>query len=117
MFRKIILSVFILSAFLCCQDDNPTEPYNYERDTPGWLKIKIDSMVTNDINSNSVGTEVYRYTWNNEYVYDIDIPTSMCRYCLLFDKNGNRIIFKNSQETNDFFNNIKNKIIIWVWED
>ena len=117
MVSKIMITIIIvIFLFVCCQDNNSTEPYNYEHDTPVWLKTKIDSLVTNDINGNNVGTEAYRYLWENGYVYHIYIPSSMCRYCLLFNKSGNRIYFNNSQEVIDFEKDRKNKIIIWEWK-
>lgn len=117
MFKIIILSAFIFFAIVCCQEENSTQPFNYEKDTPIWLKVKIDSLITTDNNDDFVGMEVYRYIWDGEYVYDIYIPTYVCRYCLLYDKNGIKISFSSSQDMIDFEETRRNKIVIWKWED
>ena len=99
---------------VCCQEESSTEPFNYEKDTPIWLKTKIDSLSTNESN---VGTMVYRYEWVNETIYYIFIPANSCQYCFLFDENGKKIQFNNSQELIDFENNRKNEILIWEWKN
>jgi hypothetical protein len=58
MLKIIFISSFLFIAFLSCQKNNVVEFFNYERDTPVWLKAKIDSMSTDNYYFNS---KVYRY--------------------------------------------------------
>ena len=48
MLKLIFVSSFFVIIFLGCQNNSSVEPYNYEKDTPVWLKTKIDSMSTNE---------------------------------------------------------------------
>ena len=113
MAKIFLFSTILFIVFVSCHKDISVEPFNYERDTPAWLKVKIDSMSTNQYYT---GTIVYRYEWNKELVYHIKIPLSSCAYCELFDHNGNRI--QLTEETGfDFQENRSNEIIIWEWKD
>lgn len=108
MIKIFFLSTFVIITLVCCS--NSVEPFNYERDTPQWLKLKIDSL---DVNPNYAGTTVYRYNWHSNYVYHISIPISSCAFCLVYDQNGNKIEFTDETVINDFHNNRTNEIIIW----
>jgi len=61
--RLIFISWFLILVFTSCNKGNITESYNYERDTPFWLKEKIDSMSVNQL---YYGAKVYRYTCEQE---------------------------------------------------
>ena len=47
MLKVIFISSFLLLAFISCNKGDITQPYDYERDTPVWLKEKIDSISVN----------------------------------------------------------------------
>ena len=91
---------------------NITEPFNYERDTPIWLKEKIISMSTNH---DYFGAKVFRYEWHDKFLYHIMIPISSCAYCELYDQNGNKINFSDDETFQDFLINKKNEILVWEW--
>ena len=114
MLKVIFISSFLFFTILSCQKDNSVEPFNYERDTPVWLKEKIDSM---SINHDYFGSKVYRYKWNNNYTFYIMIPISSCAYCDVYDQNGNKIKFTNDTMFNDFVNNKKNEVLVWEWKE
>jgi hypothetical protein len=99
---------------MSCQKESTTEPFNYEKDTPIWLKSKIDSMSTDPSYTNTI---VVRYDWKKEYIYDIFVPINSCRYCLLFNPNGDKVEFSDSMEMLDFENNRNNEVIIWEWKN
>lgn len=106
-----ITSLFIL-AFSGCRKDTLVEPFDYERDTPVWLKEKIDSM---SVDNRFVGTKVYRYEWKRNLMYHIMIPFSSCVYCELYYQSGNKPQL-DQVEFQDFLSNKKNATIIWEWK-
>ena len=95
-----------------CQNDNSVEPFKYERDTPAWLKVKIDSMSTNHF---YVGSQVFRHVWHNNYTYYIFIPVSSCVYCEVYNENGEKIKFTGDNMLQDYLNNRKNEVLVWQW--
>lgn len=101
-------------VILSCQKENTVEPFNYERDTPVWLKEKINNMSTNH---DYYGTKIYKYDWNRIYVYHIMIPINSCAYCELYDQNGNKIQIADDTMFTDFQNNRKNEILVWEWKN
>ncbi len=111
MLKIIFFSMFLFLAFISCNKSDITQPYNYERDTPEWLKEKIDSISVIQFYH---GAKVYRYTWNGNYVYHIMIPISSCAYCELYDYYGNKTEFTND-EFSDFLNTKTGEILIWEW--
>ena len=110
--KLLIIFSFLMIVFIGC--NNSVEPFNYERDTPAWLKVKIDSMSTNQLYHTS---KVYRNTWHNSYTYYIFNPWSSCVYCELYYDNGDKIIFTDDEMIQDYMNNRKDEIIIWEWKD
>jgi len=113
MLKIIITFSFLIIVFLSCQNENINEPYNYERDTPAWLKVKIDSMSINDKYS---GVRVYRYDWNEKHIYHIHDFRSSVVIGDLFDQNGNEITLTDATLP-DFVENKKNEILIWEWKN
>ena len=94
--------------------DNSVEPYNYERDTPAWLKAKIDSMSNDNF---YVSSKAYRHTWNYNYVYYIRVGLSSCMYCEVYDENGGKIKFSDTNMAEDYVKNRKNEVLIWEWKE
>jgi len=114
--RIVILSFFLSLMFLGCHKDIAVEPFNYNKDTPDWLKAKI-SLMSNDSSSFYTQTKVYRYIWHNEFIYHISIPLSSCVYCELYDQNGNKVQIVNDAMLQDFLKNRKDEILIWQWNN
>ncbi len=112
MLKVIFISSFLFLAFISCNKGDITQPYNYERDTPEWLKEKIDSISVIQFYH---GAKVYRYIWNRNYVYHIMIPISSCMYCEVYDYYGNKIEFTDDKMFSDFLNNKTGKVLVWEW--
>ncbi|MBU0472871.1 MAG: hypothetical protein KKF62_01775 [Bacteroidetes bacterium] len=108
MFKTIFLSFFLFIAFLSCQ--NSVESAIYEKDSLQWLKVKIESLA---VHPDYVGSKVYRYEWNSNFVYHIMIPISSCAYCELYNGDGGKIQFTNDEMFSDFLKNKKNEVLIW----
>jgi len=90
---KIIFIVLFLSlANICCQN-------NIIKENPAWLKYRINSLLDNQ---NDFGAVIFRYKWNNMYVYHVQIPISSCAYCELYDQDGKKIIFSSDSLRYDF---------------
>ena len=108
MFRTILLSFFLFIAFLSCQ--NSVESTIYENNSLQWLNVKIESLT---VHPDYVGSKVYRYEWNSNFVYHIMIPISSCAYCELYNSDGSKLIFTNDEKFSDFLKNKKNVVLIW----
>jgi len=106
---KVYIIISILFFFFYCSENN-TSGFDYERDTPGWLKVKIDSMSSDPA---YVLTKVYRYNYNSSFIYHIWIGLSSCLYCELYNQKGKKVTFNSDEELQDFLNKKKNEIIIW----
>lgn len=112
MLKLIFISSFMFFLLISCQKENVIELFNYERDTPEWLKAKIDSMSNHQ---DYYGTKVFRHEWKAKYIYHIVIPVSSCGYCDVYDQNGNKLQFANDNEFQDYLKNRKNEILVWEW--
>lgn len=111
MFKMIFLSFFLFIAFQSCQ--NSVESVYHEKDTLQWLNLKIESLA---VHPDYVGSKVYRYEWNSNFVYHIMIPISSCAYCELYKSDGSKIQFTNDEMFSDFLKNKKNEVLIWERE-
>lgn len=113
MYKLILISSFLFITFISCQKDNAADPFHYESDAPLWLKIKIESISEDH---NYYGSEIYRYEWNEKFIYHIMIPTSSCAFCVLYYHNGDKVQLADG-EFSDFLENKKNEVLIWEWEN
>jgi len=112
MMKYFFITSFILLTCIGCELEDITIPFNFERDAPSWLKIKIDSLS----NTNRyMYMKVFRYEWRGNYAYYIMNPISSCAYCELYDQNGNKINFSDDETFQDFLINKKNEILVWEW--
>jgi hypothetical protein len=83
-------------------------------DTPEWLNSYIEGIQDNP---DYVGTKVYRYEWQENFVYHVMIPISSCAYCEVYNQSGTKIEFKDDNTFQDFLSNKKNEVIVWEWKD
>ena len=109
MFKMIIISSFSLLLVIGCHKSSIDEGSN---NIPEWLQDKIELMSKNQL---FVGTKIYRYHWNEEYVYDIQIPSSSCLYCDLYYQSGKKIRIVNDAQYRQFLGSIKNELLLWKW--
>jgi len=58
MNRKLLIITFLLLLIIGCQGNQGTNDFDFEKDTPEWLKAKINSISER---SDYLGTKVYRY--------------------------------------------------------
>ena len=47
------------------------------------------------------------------FVYHIEVPTSSCMFCELYDQSGNRMYFQSQAEFEDYRHNRKNGVLVW----
>jgi hypothetical protein len=109
MKRMIFISSLLFLLVAGCYKDTRIEASN---DIPEWLKVKTDSM---SADRDYFGTKVYRYKWNNEYVYHIEIPISSCLYCELYDQRGTKIQLADNTQLQTFLNNRTDQVLVWEW--
>lgn len=110
MIRTILISALIILFITGCKKDNSVEPFNYERDTPQWLKEKIETFKKDPMSRDKV---VYRYEWNGKFIYDIYSAASSCMFCEVYEQNGNKVQFTTEAMLQDYIKNRKNEIIVW----
>lgn len=115
MLNRILFVALIVFTFNGCELEDITAPFNFEKDAPAWLKIKIDSL---SIDPYFYMVKVFRYEWRDKFIYYFMNPVSSCAYCScdLFDQNGNELIFSDDKILQDFIMNKKNKILVWEWK-
>jgi hypothetical protein len=113
MLKILFIASFVLTIVIGCNNEIVTAPFNYERDTPVWLKAKIDSMSNN---KDYFGTKVFRHEWKSNFIFYIYIPINSCAYCEVYDPNGNKIHFTDDAMFQDYIDNRKNEILVWEWK-
>ena len=109
---RISIAVIFLSAFVASCRNHSTEPFDYTKDTPAWLKDKV-TLMSSDTAKFYAKTTVYRYSWHSDYVYYISIPLSSCMYCEVYDQTGQKLKFSSDAMLQDFLNNRSDEIIVW----
>ena len=110
---KIILIFTFLFIFIGCHN-NIVESYDFERDTPEWLKVKIDSISTKTY---YFGTVVNRYKWNNNYLFEFTIPLSSCVLCELYYYDGTKNKFTDDKTVLSYINTRTDKVFVWKYPD
>jgi hypothetical protein len=111
MSRLILIPSFLISLLLAACDAGSA--FDYDRDTPVWLKAKVDSIAAIP---EIFGITVYRYEWNGEFVYHIENLISSCVYCELYDQNGMKVEFTDDETFQDFVESKKNEVVVWASE-
>lgn len=109
----MIFSITAAAIFISCSSGISSDSYNYDSETPPWLKEKIDSI------GNSTGhyydwTKVYRYNFNEPFIYNFSIPLSSCKYCELYNQKGDKITAFNDSTLQSILNKRTGEILIWV---
>lgn len=112
MSRIFFIVSFLLLILVGCQKDYGVESFDFARDTPQWLKAKIDTM---SIQQRYGGTKVYRHEWNGMFTYHIAVGISSCVYCEVYDHSGNRIQFPTENVFQDYLQHRRNEILVWQW--
>ena len=114
MLKRIILisGAFLSFIFINCHNNIGSEPFNFEKETPEWLKEKISIMST-DTTYYYAKTRVYRYEWDESFVYHIFIPISSCVYCKLYDQDGKQVQINNDVMLQDFLKNRRDGVLLW----
>jgi len=106
----LIFSLFFFTMISC--QSNLVESFIYERDTPEWLKVKIDSISTQKY---YIGSVVNRYKWNNNYFFEFTIPFSSCILCELYYYDGTKTDFLNDNSVQNYLNNRTDKVLVWKY--
>ena len=109
---RISIAILFLSAFLASCRNHSTEPFDYSKDAPAWLKDKV-TLMSSDTTKFYTKTTVYRYSWHSDYVYQISVPLSSCMYCELYDQTGQKIKITSDAMLQDFLNSRTNEVIVW----
>ena len=114
MIRRIVIisCLFLIVVLITCNVESSKVVFDYERDTPAWLKEKIDSI------SSSTGhyydlTKVYRYNWNESFVYHFSVPLSSCIYCELYDHDGNKVTAIKDSLLQDILKTRNGELLLW----
>jgi hypothetical protein len=108
MKRIVFISFLTVLCIAGCQKNRNAD----EGKMPEWAKSTIDSISTIE---EYEGTILYRYTWNNEYVYHFEIPISTCTYCQLFNQSGIKVVFASESQFQDFLNKKTETEVLWEW--
>ncbi len=114
MLKKIVIVFALLLALILfrCSMDIGSENHKFEKDTPVWLEEKINTI------SNFTGhyydwTRVYRYEWNNSFIYLFSVPASSCMYCELYDQSGNKVTAFNDSVLQEILQTRKGEVLMW----
>lgn len=107
----MILMLTVLLIFMGCHNDI-AKYYDFERDTPKWLKEKIDSISTQPY---YFGTVVNRYRWNSNYLFEFTIPVSSCMFCAIYYYDGTKNKFPDNQSLQNYIDTRTDRILVWKY--
>ena len=113
---KKIINLFIITltvTFLSCCSGTGSESFHYDSEPPAWLKEKIDS-ISSSTRHYYDWTKVYRYNFNESFIYHFSIPASSCIYCELYNQEGDRITAFNDSTLQSILNKKTGEVLIWV---
>lgn len=110
MLKLFLISILFLFTFIGCQS-NLVGTYVFERDTPVWLKVKIDSMLTQEY---YWGTVVYRYKWKDKYYFQFTIPVSSTVFTL-YNYDGTKTDLPDVKSFEDYWKNKTDSVFIWKY--
>ena len=113
MLKNFLIFLLLLFTIIGCHS-NLMESYSYEKDTPVWLKVKIDSISTQKY---YWGTNIFRYKWNNNYVFEFAIPSSSCMYCEMYYFNGTKVKFINDSTLQNYLKTTTDNVWVWTYLD
>jgi hypothetical protein len=106
---SVLMASLVVALLFGCQQNKGT---GSSKDIPEWLQSTIDSISTIE---EYEGTTVYRYTWNNEYLYHFEIPMSTCTYCALYNHSGVKVLFTSDSQFHDFLEKKTDGVVLWEW--
>jgi hypothetical protein len=114
MIRRIVIisCIFISIVLISCNLYSGSETFDFDRDTPAWLKAKLDS-ISNFADHYYDWTRVYRYDWNESFVYHFSVPLSSCIYCELYDHDGNKVTAIKDSLLQDILKTRNGEVLIW----
>jgi hypothetical protein len=111
----MFFSVATIVILVGCSSGISSDSLNYNVETPSWLKEKIDS-ISNSTRHYYDWTKVYRYDFNESFIYHFSIPASSCIYCELYNQEGDKITALNDSTLQSILNKKTGEVLIWVNE-
>ncbi len=110
MLKISILFLVFINLFLIASCQKDTSPIIQ---TPDWLITHIEQIENDDF---YYGTVIYRYKWKNNYYYNAIYPFCSNQLCEVWDNSGQKVIWRDRSEGDDFLNNRTSRTLIWKWE-
>ncbi|MDO8930188.1 MAG: hypothetical protein Q7W54_14530 [Bacteroidota bacterium] len=123
--KKIIPFIFMILFCACSENEYSVEEKLSEKmnsatsdiilvaEMPDWLQIKIHDIEKIPL----VEAKAYQCEWKNQTVYFIYNNFNSCLMCDAYHTDGNKIIFKDDGESDDFTSTSKNWKLIWSFCD
>lgn len=116
----LITGIIILGLFTSnyCKYNEYCEDINYDicgENDPTWFMELLDEVEKNP--QCYFGSVIYRYEYNSDYYFLLEIPISSCSDCRTYDCYGNLIEWSSQIDFQNYFNNRTDKTIIWKWEE
>ncbi len=93
------LFIFLVS---CEKEETPNS------EIPEWLEPRIEELENSKL---CWGCSITRYTYHNEFYYNIYCGYMSCFFCELYDDNGELVC--EDFDFEDFIANKKDEVIIW----
>jgi hypothetical protein len=97
-----LVTLLILS---CNKEETPVA------ENPDWLEIQIQELETNE--QHCWDCEITRYTYNNEYYYNIYCGYWSCIFCKLYNSNGQLTSEIEEFDFEEFHSSYDNETVIW----
>jgi hypothetical protein len=100
-----ILFLFSLFFFSCNKEETP------EPEIPQWLNTKIEEFENTE--QHCWSCEITRYTYNNEFYYNLYCSYWSCMFCQFYNQNGQLVSEIETFDFEDFNSSSKDEKVIW----
>jgi hypothetical protein len=102
LYRLLLFSTILSLPFSCKKENKKIE-------IPQWLDEMIQERENEPL---YFSASVYRYQWENLFIYEFEIPLSSCMYCEVYTSNGELVSWVEYNFDN-YLEQRTDKTLIW----
>lgn len=104
--KPYFLLLLIVIIFCSCSKDEISES-----EIPEWLEPRIEELENTE--QHCWSCNITRYTYNDEFYYNIYCGYWSCMYCKFYNSEGTLVSELSEFDFNNFIANKQGEIIIW----
>ena len=99
------LLLFTFFLFSCDKEETP------DPEIPEWLQSRIEEFENTE--EHCWSCEITRYTYNNEFYYNLYCSYWSCGFCHFYNQHGQSVSDIETFNVEDFHSSSKDEKVIW----